>query len=48
MLLCPPDLNADYLQALMEDAGIDAVVTDHPARPGARPPRRRPSGRRNG
>ncbi|MDR3483489.1 MAG: AMP-binding protein [Bradyrhizobium sp.] len=32
MLLCPPDLNADYLQALMEDAGIDAVVTDHPAR----------------
>ena len=32
MLLCPPDLNAGYLQALMEDAGIDAVVTDHPAR----------------
>ena len=32
MLLCPPDLNADYLQALMEGAGIDAVVTDHPAR----------------
>ena len=32
MLLCPPDLNSDYLQALMEDAGIDAVVTDHPAR----------------
>ena len=32
MLLCPPDLNADYLQALMEDAGIDAVVTDQPAR----------------
>jgi acyl-coenzyme A synthetase/AMP-(fatty) acid ligase len=31
MLLCPPDLNADYLQALMEGAGIDAVVTDHPA-----------------
>ena len=31
MLLCPPDLNAGYLQALMEGAGIDAVVTDHPA-----------------
>jgi acyl-coenzyme A synthetase/AMP-(fatty) acid ligase len=32
MLLCPPDLNADYLQALMEGADIDAVVTDQPAR----------------
>src|ERR1700722_2611864 len=32
MLLCPPDLNDGYLQALMEGAGIDAVVTDHPAR----------------
>src|ERR1700678_3938266 len=32
MLLCPPDLNAGHLQALMEDAGIDAVVTDQPAR----------------
>src|ERR1700691_5830510 len=32
MLLCPPDLNAGYLQALMEGAGIDAVVTDQPAR----------------
>src|ERR1700677_3694837 len=32
MLLCPPDLNAGYLQALMENAGIDAVVTDDPAR----------------
>jgi acyl-coenzyme A synthetase/AMP-(fatty) acid ligase len=31
MLLCPPDLNAGHLQALMEGAGIDAVVTDHPA-----------------
>src|ERR1700735_581016 len=31
MLLCPPDLNAGYLQALMEGAGIDAVVTAHPA-----------------
>jgi acyl-coenzyme A synthetase/AMP-(fatty) acid ligase len=32
MLLCPPDLNAGHLQALMEGAGIDAVVTDDPAR----------------
>ena len=30
MLLCPPDLNADHLQALIEDAEIDAVVTDRP------------------
>jgi acyl-coenzyme A synthetase/AMP-(fatty) acid ligase len=28
MLLCPPDLNAEHLQALIEDAEIDAVVTD--------------------
>jgi acyl-CoA synthetase (AMP-forming)/AMP-acid ligase II len=32
MQLCPPDLNADHLQSLMEDADIDAVVTDHPER----------------
>jgi acyl-CoA synthetase (AMP-forming)/AMP-acid ligase II len=32
MLLCPPDLNAGHLQTLIEDAGIDAVVTDQPAR----------------
>src|SRR3984885_14226278 len=32
MLLCPPDLNADHLQALVEDAEIDAVVTDQPDR----------------
>src|ERR1700749_1756521 len=32
MLLCPPDLNADYLQSLMQDAEIDAVVTDQPER----------------
>jgi acyl-coenzyme A synthetase/AMP-(fatty) acid ligase len=32
MLLCPPDLNADHLQSLMEDADIDAVVTDDSAR----------------
>jgi len=32
MLLCPPDLNADYLQAIIADAEIDAVVTDQPDR----------------
>ena len=30
MLLCPPDLNTDHLRGLMDDADIDAVVTDHP------------------
>jgi acyl-coenzyme A synthetase/AMP-(fatty) acid ligase len=32
MLLCPPDLNTGHLQALVEDAEIDAVVTDQPDR----------------
>jgi acyl-coenzyme A synthetase/AMP-(fatty) acid ligase len=32
MLLCPPDLNADHVNTLIEDAEIDAVVTDHPPR----------------
>jgi acyl-coenzyme A synthetase/AMP-(fatty) acid ligase len=32
MLLCPPDLNADHIKTLIEDADIDAVVTDQPAR----------------
>ncbi len=32
MLLCPPDLNADHVKTLIEDAEIDAVVTDRPAR----------------
>jgi len=32
MLLCRPILNADHIQALLEDAEIDAVVTDQPAR----------------
>ena len=32
MLLCPPGLNADHLQSLMQDADIDAVVSDDPAR----------------
>jgi acyl-CoA synthetase (AMP-forming)/AMP-acid ligase II len=30
MLLCPPDLNPAHLDALIADAGIDAVVTDEP------------------
>jgi non-ribosomal peptide synthetase component F len=32
MLLCPPDLGLDHVRALIEDAGIDAIVTDQPAR----------------
>jgi non-ribosomal peptide synthetase component F len=32
MLLCPPDLSADHIQTLIEDADIDAVVADHPPR----------------
>src|ERR1700742_1439778 len=28
MLLCPPDLNADHLQSLMQDSNIDPVLTD--------------------
>jgi acyl-coenzyme A synthetase/AMP-(fatty) acid ligase len=32
MLLCPPDLNADHVQSLIEDAEIDAIVTDQPRR----------------
>ncbi len=32
MLLCPPDINADHMRTLMEEADIDAVVTDHPER----------------
>src|ERR1700722_5156661 len=31
MLLCPPDLAAGHLSTLIEDAEIDAVVTDDPA-----------------
>ena len=31
-LLCPPDLNADHVQALIDDAEIDAIVTDQPPR----------------
>src|SRR6202171_2215215 len=32
MLLCPPDFNPDHIHTLIEEADIDAVVTDHPAR----------------
>jgi acyl-coenzyme A synthetase/AMP-(fatty) acid ligase len=32
MLLCPRDLNIDHIQALIEDAGIEAIVTDEPLR----------------
>jgi acyl-CoA synthetase (AMP-forming)/AMP-acid ligase II len=32
MLLCPPDLNPDHLKALIDNADIDAVVTDQPER----------------
>src|ERR1700721_468667 len=32
MLLCPPGLNTEHLQALIADAEIDAVVTDQPER----------------
>jgi acyl-coenzyme A synthetase/AMP-(fatty) acid ligase len=32
MLLCPPDVDAGHVQTLIEDAGVDAVVTDHPQR----------------
>ena len=32
MLLCPPDLKADHVQTLIDEAEIDAIVTDDPAR----------------
>jgi acyl-CoA synthetase (AMP-forming)/AMP-acid ligase II len=32
MLLCPPDLNTEHLQAIIADAEIDAIVTDQPER----------------
>jgi hypothetical protein len=32
MLLCPPDLNMDHVVTLVEDAEIDAIVTDQSAR----------------
>ena len=32
MLLCPPDLSADHVATLIEEAGIDAIVTDQPSR----------------
>jgi acyl-coenzyme A synthetase/AMP-(fatty) acid ligase len=35
MLLCPPDLNPDHVKTLIDDAEIDAIVTDQPARWGS-------------
>jgi len=32
ILLCPPDLNSGHVQDLIEDAGIEAIVTDEPLR----------------
>ncbi len=32
ILLCPPDLNPEHVQALIGDAEIDAIVTDQPPR----------------
>lgn len=32
MLLCPPDFNFDHAPAMIENADIDAIVTDQPAR----------------
>jgi acyl-coenzyme A synthetase/AMP-(fatty) acid ligase len=32
LLLCPPDLNPDHIQPLIENARIDAIVTDEPPR----------------
>ncbi len=34
MLLCPPDVSADHIQLLVQDAEIDAVVTDRTGVPG--------------
>src|SRR5260370_2792821 len=31
MLLCPPDVSADHVRSLVQDARGDAVVTDRPA-----------------
>jgi acyl-CoA synthetase (AMP-forming)/AMP-acid ligase II len=31
MLLCPPDLGADHVQTLVDEAEIDAIVTDQPS-----------------
>jgi acyl-coenzyme A synthetase/AMP-(fatty) acid ligase len=32
MLLCPPDLSPDHVQTLIDEAEIDAIVTDQPSR----------------
>jgi acyl-CoA synthetase (AMP-forming)/AMP-acid ligase II len=32
MLLCPPDVNPDHIETLIDEADIDAIVTDQPHR----------------
>jgi acyl-coenzyme A synthetase/AMP-(fatty) acid ligase len=32
MLLCPPDVNPDHIETLVNEAGIDAIATDQPQR----------------
>jgi acyl-CoA synthetase (AMP-forming)/AMP-acid ligase II len=32
MLLCPPDVNPDHIETLINEAEIDAIVTDEPLR----------------
>jgi acyl-CoA synthetase (AMP-forming)/AMP-acid ligase II len=32
MLLCPPDVNPDHFETLIDEADIDAIVTDQPHR----------------
>ena len=32
ILLCPPDVNADYVANIIDEAEIDAIVTDEPQR----------------
>ena len=32
LLVCPPDLETEHVRALIEGAGIDAIVTDQPLR----------------
>jgi acyl-CoA synthetase (AMP-forming)/AMP-acid ligase II len=32
MLLCPPDVNPDHIETLIDEADIDAIVTDQPRR----------------
>src|SRR6185503_3539198 len=32
MLLCPPDVNPDHVETLIDEADVDAIVTDQPNR----------------